>query len=262
MKNEKNINLLLLKEYKVKKCVYTFIIGDYDTLKPPTVITPDWDYICVTDNPNLKSDVWRIIQIDEVDKKIQPAKRRAMSLMIGHQKYLPNHYDIIITVIGQAVINIDLNRLLKKYGYNNKYDACLCEHPNRNCVYDEGEKIIEVHRDTPERINEHLQIYKNIGYPRNNGLYASGIMIINNNSKNIKTYFNQWLSDYQSLPSIRDQMTMNYSEWRLQKDKDIKLKIKLIHFQKLFEHDEDISLINSKKSHKEAMQFPTPTGKI
>ena len=80
------------------KCIYTFIVGDYDNLKEPKIYTPDWDYICVTDNPNLKSDIWQIIQIDEVDKKLEPAKRRAMSLMIGYRKYLPKHYDIVVTI--------------------------------------------------------------------------------------------------------------------------------------------------------------------
>ena len=241
------------------KCIYTFIIGNYDNLNKPTSTTPGWDYICVTDNPNLKSDIWDIILIDEEDKKIEPAKRRAMSLMIGHRKYLPKHYDVVVTIGGQCVINIDLNDLLTKYGYDESYDACLCEHPNRNCVYDEGATVIQVNRDTPERVNKHLQIYEEMGYPHKNGLYTSGMMIINNNSKNIHAYYDQWLSDYQSLPSVRDQMTMNYSEWRLNKDKGIKLNLKLLHFQNIFERDRDIYTVNHIQNHRTAFETkPSP----
>tara|TARA_R110001599_G_scaffold255567_1_gene455740 strand:- start:315 stop:1742 length:1428 start_codon:yes stop_codon:yes gene_type:complete len=238
------------------KCVYTFIVGGYDNLKQPNIITTDWDYICVTDNPNLKSDIWQIIQIDNIDKQLEPAKRRAMSLMIGHRKYLPKHYDVVVTIGGQCVINIDLNELLVKYGYDDSYDACLCEHPNRSCVYDEANTIVQVQRDTPERVDKHIEMYIDLGYPKNNGLYTSGMMIINNNSENIHKYYDQWLSDYQSFPSVRDQMTMNYSEWKLHKDTGIKLKLKLLHFQNMFERDRDIYTENHQQSHSHAIKVP------
>jgi len=244
---------------KSNKCIYTFIVGNYDNLKEPKIYTPGWDYICVTDNPNLKSDIWQIIQIDNDDKKIEPAKKRAMSLMIGYRKYLPKHYDIVVTIGGQCVINIDLNELLIKYGYDDSYDACLLEHPNRNCVYDEANTIIQVQRDTPDRIYKHVQLFIEEGYPAKNGLYSSGMMIINNNSKNIHKYYDQWLSDYLSFPSVRDQMTMNYSEWKLHRETGIELNLKMLHFQNMFERDRDIYTENHQQSHAHAMKIPSKT---
>jgi hypothetical protein len=241
---------------KNNKCIYTFIIGGYDNLKEPKIYTPGWDYICVTDNPNLKSDVWHIIQIDEETKKIEPAKKRAMSLMIGYRKWLPKHYDIVVTIGGQCVININLDEMLVKYGYDDKYDACIHEHPNRSCVYDEANTIVQVQRDTPERISKHVQMYIDEGYPAKNGLYTSGMMIINNNSENIHKYYDRWLSDYQSFPSVRDQMTMNYSEWKLYKETGIKLNLKMLHFQNMFERDRDIYTENHRQSHAHAMKIP------
>ena len=44
----------------MRKAIYTFIIGNYDTLKTPGVMTPGWDYICLTDNPTLKSTIWDV----------------------------------------------------------------------------------------------------------------------------------------------------------------------------------------------------------
>lgn len=236
-----------------KKCIYTFIIGGYDNLKEPRIYTPGWDYICVTDNPNLKSETWDIIQIDEETKKIEPSKKRAMSLMIGYRKWLPKHYDIVVTIGGQCVINIDLDELLVKYGYDDSYDACLIDHPDRNCAYEEANTIVQVQRDTPERISNHVQMLINEGYPRNNGLYASGIMIINNNSNNIHKYYDQWLSDYLTYPSVRDQMTMNYSEWKLHKDTGINLNIKMLPFRKMFQYDRDIYTEDHQQSHAYAM---------
>ena len=47
-----------------KNVCYTCIIGNYDTLKDPKYITDNFDYICFTNNKNLKSNIWTIKYID------------------------------------------------------------------------------------------------------------------------------------------------------------------------------------------------------
>ena len=37
----------------------------YETLKYPEVIDENCDYICLTDNPVLTSDLWKIIPMEE-----------------------------------------------------------------------------------------------------------------------------------------------------------------------------------------------------
>ena len=51
----------------IKKCIYTAIIGDYDNLYSSinNVKTDGWNYICFTDNKNLKSDFWKIIYVNK-----------------------------------------------------------------------------------------------------------------------------------------------------------------------------------------------------
>lgn len=234
-------------------CIYTFIIGDYDDLKNPTVITPGWDYICITDNPNLKSDVWKILPISKEDSNIQPLKRRAMSVMIGFQNYIDSDYDTVITVGGQMVINTNLDNLIKKYKYNNNFDAGFLLHPNRNCIYDEGSVIIQVGRDSYENINKCISKYREEGYPENNGLYATGVMILNNKSENLKKFMKLWLDIYRTSPSIRDQMSLNYSIWKLYKDYGINLTIKELDFIQMIEHDKDIYTQSHQKTIQHAM---------
>ncbi len=55
-KNPMNANILNMK----KICIYTCIYGDYDTLKTHAKQNINCDYICLTDNPNLKSETWKI----------------------------------------------------------------------------------------------------------------------------------------------------------------------------------------------------------
>ena len=43
-----------------RKVLYTFIFGDYDDLKTPSVSTEGGDYVCFTDNPRLRSEFWDV----------------------------------------------------------------------------------------------------------------------------------------------------------------------------------------------------------
>ena len=49
-----------------KKCIYTVLTGGYDDLLEPEFVTPGWDYICVTDNKELTSSVWRFVYIEDL----------------------------------------------------------------------------------------------------------------------------------------------------------------------------------------------------
>ena len=73
---------LILKKSKeidfnrYKMVVYTAITGNYDELVTPSVINPKFDYVCFTDNPNLKSNCWdiRLMEESELDG-IRKARR-------------------------------------------------------------------------------------------------------------------------------------------------------------------------------------------
>tara|TARA_Y100000389_G_C17376272_1_gene471828 strand:- start:355 stop:1197 length:843 start_codon:yes stop_codon:yes gene_type:complete len=52
---------------------------------------------------------------------------------------------------------------------------------------------------------------------------------------------------------------MNYSEWKLHKDTSIKLNLKMLHFQNMFERDRDIYTENHQQSHAHAMKQPSQT---
>ena len=50
-----------------KIVVYTAITGSYDDIITPQVVENDFDYICFTDNPDLKSEFWDIRYMEELD---------------------------------------------------------------------------------------------------------------------------------------------------------------------------------------------------
>src|SRR2546422_511368 len=68
-------------DHAMRKAVYTFIFGGYDDLKSPAIFTPGWDYICFTDDPTLRSDIW--------DVRLSP--RGSADCELDHKKYAIKH---------------------------------------------------------------------------------------------------------------------------------------------------------------------------
>ena len=48
-----------------KLAVYTSIIGEYDFLNEVECVDEECEYFCFTDNANLSSDTWRIVDISK-----------------------------------------------------------------------------------------------------------------------------------------------------------------------------------------------------
>lgn len=204
------------------KLIYTFILGDYDSLKSPKVITKGWDYICITNNKNLVSDVWDIKYIETPGKNL---KREAMSIMIKYFDYINEGYETIISIGGQILIRENLDDFTKQYGLDgDKYDIGFLIHPCRNCIYKEAGAILGINKDSVTNINNHVNELKKSGYPVNNGLYETGVIVRKTNSGVTKSFFKLWGEDYDSLPSKRDQMSCNYSIWRFKKNNELRIK--------------------------------------
>ena len=59
-----------------KFTVLTAIFGNYDIIREPETIYPNTNYICITDNPHLKSKTWKIIvDTKNIDNSWSPRKK-------------------------------------------------------------------------------------------------------------------------------------------------------------------------------------------
>ncbi len=99
-------------------------------------------------------------------------------------------------------------------------DMAIHKHYCRDCVYDEGRAIIHFKKDNPEIVREQMDIYKKLGYPANNGLFETGI-IIRRHTERVIAFNNAWFAEM-CRHSRRDQMSINYV---LSKFPDIKVNI-------------------------------------
>lgn len=207
------------------KCIFTYITGKYDRLINPSTVTPGWDYICFTDNSMLTSDIWDIRPIKPEDAEIECPKRRANAILTQYNKYIPRSYDICMIIDGNITINTNLNEFIDKSGFSTeKYDMLIPKHPDRNCIYDEATAILKLKKDNAVNINSHVSKLNKAGYPRQQGLHATSLFVLNNKSEKISKLFNVWHDVYFALSSKRDQMSFDYALWILE-NKGTKINI-------------------------------------
>lgn len=114
-----------------KYSVVTFIFGkDYEILREPIIPDPDAEYICITDNPNLKSKNWKIIVDDQGIKEDNYEGNNTTLRRVFKAKYHWMDYcstDNCFRVDGSIEIVGSLKPLLTQISG----DILFCVHPDR-----------------------------------------------------------------------------------------------------------------------------------
>jgi hypothetical protein len=196
----------------VRNVVYTYLTGDYDTLKAPEVVTPGWDYLCFTDNTHLKSEVWELRPVPGWCEVSADLKRKASLIKIAHYSVIDSAYAIAISMDASMAITGDLDEFVADIGFDG-YDFMALKHLERNCVYKEARVVMERGLDYVNVINAHMQRYREAGYPQNNGLWAGEFSVRRNGSSSLRKACQVWFREYTS-GSRRDQLSLNYSFWK------------------------------------------------
>jgi len=193
----------------MKKCVYYAIMGEYDNLKNPKFITPGWDYLCFTNNRELKSDIFEMIYIDD---KLGDAKL-SRKVKINFHKYVKN-YDLSIYIDGNIQVVGNLDKFLKDTDIeDDEIDFVLAKHPYRKCIYKEAIACDIGKKDSPEVMQEQIAKYRKEGYPKKNGLVACSILIRKHGRSHLEKHCELWWNEVERH-SVRDQLSFNYILWK------------------------------------------------
>jgi hypothetical protein len=184
----------------MKKIIYTAILGQVDHLKEPRVTSPGWEYICYTDDPNLKSDVWEIILVESQNP------RKASRYYKTH----PPEADLTIWIDA----TFQIKRQLDPFALSKTEGIWLNSHPQRQCPYEEAEIIKEKNLDDHEVINKQITRYRTEGLPQQWGLYRCGILVRNGKDLLIKKLNELWWEEIEK-GSWRDQASFSYACWKL-----------------------------------------------
>lgn len=183
---------------KVKLVVYTAIFGSYDKLIDPEIVSPDIDYVCFTDQP-LHSDVWDIRHVPATGNTTLQARGYKL---LPHIQF-PDH-DVSIWCDGSCH-PVDMSAFAEQL---QDADMFAFDH-GRDCIYKEGEACIQHKKDDPAVIKAQMRRYAKDGYPQNNGLIATGMIIRKHNDPDMIRLHEAWYEEV-IRGSIRDQLSFNY----------------------------------------------------
>ena len=206
-KQNKDIILNNIISSDEKGVVYTAIFGDYENLLEPKFINEDLDYICFTDNPNLKSNFW---EIKLVDNPNLDNVRKARKVKILPHEYV-KEYDYSIWVDAGFQIIGDIKKFINLYSTGKSFMSCI--HTNRNCIYDEATECILQKKDNEQVFNAQINKYKKENYPEKYGLIESGVIYRRHNDPKIIKAMDDWCSEVINF-SNRDQISLPYVLWK------------------------------------------------
>lgn len=97
--------------------------------------------------------------------------------------------------------------------YKNRGEVVFFKHRARNSCYTEAAALIDGGRDDHvDLIKEQIETYYRDGYPLNNGLFETGVILRHHTPKVIE-FNNFWWSQISRF-CRRDQVSVNYSAWK------------------------------------------------
>lgn len=192
---------------KNKFVAYTALFGDYDNLVDPQEKYEGCDFICFTDQKNLKSDIWDIKIIEECDLPPNMMNRRYKILPhLFLSEYEQSLYiDANIHTIGNPV---DLSKK-----YLAEWDIATPKHLERDCIYQEAKVCLLLEKTKfYETINQ-MNKYKANSFPRKFGLSDNSMIFRNHTKHLIVEVMESWWNELNN-ETQRDQLSLGYILWK------------------------------------------------
>lgn len=191
-----------------KGVIYTAVFGGYEEIFTPKFVNENIDYICFTDDINLKSDFWDVRLVTDLEHLDNTRKARTIKIL--PHKYL-KEYDFSIWVDAGFEIVFDIEKFLNRYSTSAK--LLSVKHTERDCIYDEARVCKDMKLDDENIITAQMERYRLDGYPQKNGLIESGVLYRKHNDPQIIDVMNDWYYEIINF-SKRDQLSFNYVAWK------------------------------------------------
>lgn len=134
------------------------------------------------------------------------SRRNAKIYKILPFLFLPN-FDYYIYLDSGHILEKNPEDIIAQFLQNS--DIAVFKHPERDCVYEEGEEVKKIEFDIPDLIDRQLSFYKKSNYPAHNGLYELPARIQRNTETIQKMSLMWWelICKYSS----RDQISFPYA---------------------------------------------------
>ncbi len=189
-------------------CVYTCITGDYDKLHEIDNPEKNVDYLCFTNNPNLKSKTWKLIPIKDSNLDNHYLSRKIK--MLGHP-IISENYDISVWMDGAVIWQQSIANFVKKYLKEASFAAF--KHSQRKSIHEEAIACLNFRKETKNNILDTLNFLDQEQFPDDLGLYEMTVFIKRHNDPKVIKTMNIWFETILNH-SKRDQLSFMYAIWK------------------------------------------------
>jgi hypothetical protein len=192
----------------MRRVVYTCLFGHSELFNGFEYERDGIDFICFTDDPELRSDFWKIELLPR--KGLDPARAAKKIKALPHI-YLAQ-YDHSLYIDNTVRLKAAPKRIFDEYLAPAKSPLVCFRHFERDCVYDEAKVVLSLGFDTPERINTQMALYRYLGYPAKNGLAKSTLLLRQHQDPALQRAMTTW-HEQVFCHSKRDQLSLLPACW-------------------------------------------------
>ncbi|MDR6183477.1 glycosyltransferase domain-containing protein [Asaia bogorensis] len=197
-------NPLRRKKTVAKKVVYTCLFGFSEKFQDVHYEKDgETDFVCLTDDPDLKSDFW---DIRLCPQSLLDSHRYSKSFKHRPHKIFRN-YDDSLYIDNTVKLKTKIGEIFNLLHESNK-DILLFKHPWRDCIYDEAKEIIDNSLDDEDTVRRQMLHYEWKGFPRNAGLHATTVLLRRHMRPSVIDIMDTW-HDQVLRFSKRDQLSLD-----------------------------------------------------
>lgn len=201
------------KELRPKKdriAVYTCVVGNYDKIEEPEVVSDICDYYYISDKrpEGLKVFQWRDVRECVPGEVTNPNFVNRYAKMHPHKLFPEYKYSIYMD--GNIRILNDVSDYVNKIGASG---IATHRHPKRDCVYQEGIVCSGYHMDDPEKIKNQMKAYFEQGMPSGFGLFELNVLVREHHRPICRDIMEQWWQELNAR-TRRDQLSFTYVLWK------------------------------------------------
>lgn len=180
------------------KVCYTVIIGGYDQLRQPTVITPGWKYICITDTPEICEDtVYEAKAPYEVKPKTGKEEKWVFPSEVSESNGIAVYHD------GSFKITGNLDEFIAPF--EDKPFATRL-HPSRKNALQELQACLDAKKITPEEAAWAILQYDETELPETHPLlWENGILYFSTNAP----LYADWEGHFWHLSNLLGYLTLD-----------------------------------------------------
>lgn len=184
--------------------IYTSIVGNYDSLRAPLVVEPQFEYVAFcgeTDAP--VPPPW---QSRSLVRRERNARMTARWHKLHPHSLFPGH-DASLYIDGNVRIHAPVTDLVDQM--LSASPIAMFRHAERGCIYTEAEIVKRYRLDDSAIVDAQMAYYAALGYPPGRGLHVSTVQIQRHSDPRLRAFLDEWWQQVKVF-SHRDQLSLDF----------------------------------------------------